>query len=330
MNSKLSKFLLKFLKNRIYVYFESIKLIFQIDLLRKSIDHLLSDQKRLIETNNHLLSDQNKIKVFNQQILSDQKRLIETNNHLLSDQNKIKVLNQQILNDSVLQHNYLRDKGWYLSFKKQESIDANSNPIPWFTYPAIDFTEKIVRSNFNVFEFGSGNSSLWFSSRCSNIKSVEHDEKWSTFISNKASKNLQVCYRPKLSVGNYDSNLESLFHQYFEFFPDPEYSDDNDKYGLLSKPYLNYCSELYNSMNSYDIIVVDSIARGLSSFLATHFLADNGYIIFDNSDRLQYDWISKYYLAQGFGKIDFWGAGPQNNYKWCTSFFSKRFSSIYN
>jgi len=302
MKSQLIKnFQVTKLKKRICNIFSSIKLLLKIEILKNTLSHLLNEEKQLIAINNHLLSDQK----------------------------KIKILNEQILNDSVLQHNYLKDKGWYLSFREQQSIDANNNPIPWYTYPAIDFAGKIIKSSYNVFEFGSGNSSLWFASKCSTIKSVEHDEKWCKYLSNKAPNNLNICYRPKQSTQNYDLKLENLVEDYFKFFPDPEDTKENESYGLLSRPYLNYCTELYASNIPYDIIVIDSVARGLSSFLASHRLAQNGYIIFDNSNWSQYDWILNYLRSQGFGRIDFYGPGPQNNYGWCTSFLSKKFNNLY-
>ncbi len=34
---------------------------------------------------------------------------------------------------------YLNEIGWFESFKALKSIDRNGSPIPWFSYPFIDF-----------------------------------------------------------------------------------------------------------------------------------------------------------------------------------------------
>jgi len=280
---------------------------------------------KIIKLNFNLIE----LKLSINHLLSDQNKIIQINNHLLDDQKKIHSQNQQILNDSAIQQKYLKEKGWYLSVKNQQSINFNNEPIPWYTYPSINFAERILKLNHNIFEFGCGNSSLWFSSRCATIKSVEHDNKWSTHIASKAPSNLNICYRPRFISRKYTAELAILIDEYFALFPDPKYTEENESYGLISKPYINYCAEIFNDNIQYDIIVIDSIARGLSSYLAIHRLAENGFIIFDNSDWIQYDWLLNYLKSQGFERIDFYGAGPQNNYEWCTSFLSKRFNNLY-
>jgi len=47
------------------------------------------------------------------------------------------------------------------SIKKRSCIDKNKNPIPWYTYPAIEYLNNLDFTDKNVFEYGSGNSSLW-------------------------------------------------------------------------------------------------------------------------------------------------------------------------
>ena len=39
-------------------------------------------------------------------------------------------------------------------------LDRNGNPIPWYTYPAIEYLSQFDYSRKTIFEFGCGNSSL--------------------------------------------------------------------------------------------------------------------------------------------------------------------------
>jgi hypothetical protein len=59
----------------------------------------------------------------------------------------------------------LKDDGWFRSCREQASVDANGNPIPWITYPAIEFLVKRINNQLSVFEYGCGNSTLWWASR---------------------------------------------------------------------------------------------------------------------------------------------------------------------
>jgi hypothetical protein len=75
------------------------------------------------------------------------------------------------------------------SMKKRSCIDKNNNPIPWYTYPAIEYLNNLDFIDKNVFEYGSGNSSLWWKEKCKKIISIEADEKWFSKIQNLANSN---------------------------------------------------------------------------------------------------------------------------------------------
>jgi len=89
--------------------------------------------------------------------------------------------------------------GWKRSLSERNSIDGDGNPIPWINYSSIyllnDFLEKLNRP-IDVFEYGAGNSTIWFS-RNKNIKtvtSVDLSEKWIKYIQKKEkSKKIKLC-----------------------------------------------------------------------------------------------------------------------------------------
>ncbi|QNH55640.1 MAG: hypothetical protein H2674_14390, partial [Limnospira indica BM01] len=71
--------------------------------------------------------------------------------------------------------NYLESSGWLKSLATGVPINFDSQPIPWYTYPAIEFIENKISSDFKVFEYGSGQSTLWWAERVLKVISVESD-----------------------------------------------------------------------------------------------------------------------------------------------------------
>lgn len=57
-------------------------------------------------------------------------------------------------------------------------------PIPWYTYPTIDFLNNLDLRNVDIFEYGSGNSSIYFLNKGALVTSVEDDLDWFKKIKN--------------------------------------------------------------------------------------------------------------------------------------------------
>jgi hypothetical protein len=102
-----------------------------------------------------------------------------------------------------------KDKYGYIHTVNQDRpVDADLVPIPWFTYPAIEYISQLDLSDKNIFEWGSGNSSLFFSKRCKSLISVESDKGWYRLIEENRSPNqkLLFCDPEKLAdaIGPFD------------------------------------------------------------------------------------------------------------------------------
>ena len=63
---------------------------------------------------------------------------------------------------------YLSPVGWLKSCASGEAVDL-SGPVPWYTYPMLKVLPGLIRPHFKVFEFGAGNSSLWWASGVAQI-----------------------------------------------------------------------------------------------------------------------------------------------------------------
>jgi len=57
--------------------------------------------------------------------------------------------------------------------------------LPWFSYGAIDFLERFLRKEMQVFEFGSGGSTLFFAQRAKSVTAVEDNAHWCDLVAGK-------------------------------------------------------------------------------------------------------------------------------------------------
>lgn len=66
--------------------------------------------------------------------------------------------------------------------------------MPWLTFDAIRHIERNLPTNANVFEFGSGNSTLFWLSKGATVFSVENDIHWHDLVSAELTRrNLRSC-----------------------------------------------------------------------------------------------------------------------------------------
>lgn len=184
-----------------------------------------------------------------------------------------------------LQKNHLTKSGWKKSAVGRLPVDRNGQVLPWLTYSIIYFLEGRLQKSFSVFEFGSGNSTLWFSRFVKQVISIEHDHNW---------------YQKMGSFYEQIANIEYSFKQ------------------LESGTYQN---EILKYHKAFDIIVIDGRERVACSLNSLNALKDNGVVIWDNSDREEYSKGYNFFLENGFKRLDFYGMGPISAHSWCTSVF---------
>lgn len=184
------------------------------------------------------------------------------------------------------------DMGHSFSSKYWESASSKNKPIPWLTYPAIHFLNQLDLKNKRIFEYGSGNSTLYWTARAKYVESVENNYDWYTKIKAKTQEN------------------KNLLLSYLE-----------DK--------RLYVSSISRSKKLFDLIIIDGRYRFDCAKEAASKVKESGIIIVDNSER--YPQISKFLMDKKFAKIDFCGFGPINHYTWTTSvFFYKNISFKYS
>jgi hypothetical protein len=80
------------------------------------------------------------------------------------------------------------------SMRTGMSISPKGEPQPWYTFPAIDYLAGLDFSRKRVFEYGSGNSSIWWSQRCLELTAIENDRKFFDWMNSRGKlKARYVC-----------------------------------------------------------------------------------------------------------------------------------------
>lgn len=141
----------------------------------------------------------------------------------------------------ILNHEYGHDS----SVRRGESIGRNGKPVPWFTYPAVEYLDQFDFSQKSVFEFGAGNSTLFWCERAARVTSVEHNPEWHQRVQACLPTNGRLMLVPAAS----------------------EYPLAIEKAG-----------------GPFDVIVIDGVERRSCCDFAVRHLARGGLIILDNAD----------------------------------------------
>jgi hypothetical protein len=178
----------------------------------------------------------------------------------------------------------LNINGYFDSFATKGPISKNGDPIPWFTYSCVNFLSYRLDKHLSVFEYGSGNSTLYFSKYVKSVTAVEHDSSWLKYIEGKLPENAQVIFSRR-------SDAE------------------------------RYIKSCINAPSLHSIIVIDGLFRNECAQVALQALSDDGVIIYDDMDRPEYKDSREFLKREGFRNIDFWGIAPGSVAKNCTSIF---------
>lgn len=139
--------------------------------------------------------------------------------------------------------------GYWRSVRRREAVNAAGAPTPWFTFPAIEYLEQFDFSTKRVFEFGAGNSTLFWCARAARVVSVENSPEWHARL------------RLRLPA--------------------------NGELHLVEDP-ARYPRVIGERDDQFDVIVIDGIERRRCCEEALRKLRPGGMIILDNADWHQH------------------------------------------
>ncbi len=181
----------------------------------------------------------------------------------------------------------LRELGWFRSFAERMPVDADGAPLPWFTYPAIALLGPRVPPTARIFEYGAGQSTLWWAERAAAVRSVEHDADWVELL------------RPRLP------GHARLQHA-----------------ALEGEAYVGAAAAVAKAEGEgFDVVVIDGRERNRCVPAALASLREGGVVVWDNAERPRYAEGQAELRAAGFRSVELHGMGPCNPYGWCTTVF---------
>ncbi|HLF20182.1 MAG TPA: class I SAM-dependent methyltransferase [Bacteroidota bacterium] len=177
---------------------------------------------------------------------------------------------------------YIFQNGWFESLKTRSAVNASGEPIPWITYPSIRFLGERLPARAALFEFGSGNSTLYFARNIRSVVSVEHDREWFERIRLQLPRNAEIVYAEISSNGAYSRAAA-------------------------------------DSKKKYDIIFVDGRDRVNCIRNSFRSLKSDGVVVLDDAERLEYRDGITFLERRRFKRIDFWGIAPGVMEEKCTA-----------
>ena len=181
---------------------------------------------------------------------------------------------------------YLVDTGWFNAYTTKSSVGKENQPIPWVTYSFIEFITPRLNKELEMFEYGSGNSTLFYADRVGKVDTVENNRDWYEKVREDMPQNVEMLFRELVPGGD-------------------------------------YCRAAKELGRKYDIIIVDGRDRVNCVRNSCPCLKEGGVLVLDDSERDQYKDAFDVMYKEGFRNIGFWGVGVGLFYNKCTTIFYK-------
>jgi hypothetical protein len=125
-------------------------------------------------------------------------------------------------------------------------MDPAGNPIPWLTYPAIEYLNQFDVKDKKIFEYGCGQSTAYWKRRGAQVWGVEHDRAWFEKLTSETPATRTI------------------------YFADAE---------------MDYAAAIERPGTHFDIVVIDGVFRTACVEPALAHLRSGGFIILDNAER---------------------------------------------
>lgn len=163
--------------------------------------------------------------------------------------------------------------GWMESLRRGYPCKPDGSPLPWMNLSVVSLLEERLGADFDIFEWGSGYSTLYFASRVRSVTSVEYDNAWLERVGRQAPANVRILFRAD-DVGG------------------------------------GYCGTILEDERQYDLVVVDGrdrvncVRNGLSRLNA------RGVLLLDDAQRERYAAAVQWAESLGFRSLTLEGVKP--------------------
>jgi len=160
--------------------------------------------------------------------------------------------------------------GWMNSLSEGKPVDVTGNQIPWMNYQIVTLLENRLRSDFHLFEFGSGFSTVFYASLVKSVTSVECNQNWFQKIRKTIPENVELVFKNKDIDGQ-------------------------------------YCRVISEAQKEFDVVIVDGRDRVNCIKQAIEALSPRGVILLDDSQRKRYQEGISYAKERGFRALSIEG-----------------------
>ncbi len=163
-------------------------------------------------------------------------------------------------------------------------MSRSGDPLPWYTYPAIDFLAARDFTGKSVLEIGGGQSTLFWSRRARRVLTIEEDGDWFAQLMPKLPSNVEIHHVPV------DRKTRSV---------------------AAIKAILDA-----SKGEKFDLIVIDGHLRPECTALAFDYLAPRGGMVLDNAEGYGFFEVTS---KRPCRRVDFYGFTPGVARQHCTS-----------
>jgi hypothetical protein len=188
---------------------------------------------------------------------------------------------------SMLLLGTLRRAGWQRSSRERRSVDSLGEALPWLTYSAVAWLAGRVDRIHSVLEFGAGASTEWFAGRVRHVVSIEHDNGWADEVERRVPRERVEILRVAAAESGYIGGL------------------------------------VHTHDMTFDLVVVDGLHRTAAVRAARTHMTERSLLCLDDSQRIEYDGITRELHRDGFRSFALSGLAPIVADEKETRFFSR-------
>jgi len=176
--------------------------------------------------------------------------------------------------------------GHFWSSWKRLAVSKTGQPIPWYTYPTIDFLCARDFRSADVLELGAGQSTFWWSRKAAAVVAFEGDASWFEGLLQNKPESSRIFSADMQSREACDASIRTTLESEH---PSP-----------------------------FDVVVIDGLFREQMVAIALDYVREDGMIIVDNADGYG---MGSAFASTGLLRVDFYGYAPGVYLPHCTSVY---------
>jgi hypothetical protein len=184
--------------------------------------------------------------------------------------------------------------GHFRSSFKKAAVSRKGDPIPWYTYPCIEFLRHRSYRNKVIVEFGGGQSTLWWASKARHVVTFEGDKGWYDELNRTMPPNVDLFL---VSMDNRQTCIAEIEE-------------------TLSS----------SCFGRFDVIIIDGLYREQLMDTARQLMTPESVIICDDSEGYGF---YEGFKGSGLNRVDFFGYKPGVVLPNCTSIFFGNHSFLF-